>query len=525
MRTIQQLKKSRLIYPMIKCYLGLPMVVAVVLYLSGCAPVGPDFVKPEVEVPDSWSAQSGDTYATDAPQLSTWWKLFNDPVLNELVDTALRNNNTLELAGLRILEARAQLGVAAGSLYPQSQFAAGEANYRSPPENTGITNNYWQYTLGASVAWEIDFWGRFRRGVESADAAYLASIEAYNQALVLLTAQVVESYTAVRAAEEQLRISQDNIELQKRSYDITEVLYRNGDSSELDVQQANTLLLSTQATVPSLEVQLIQARNALSTLLGQIPGSIETLLQDSSGISAIPAEISVGFPADMLRNRPDVRQAELEAMAQNALVGVAESGLYPSFNLNGSIGLASGSPGTSSFGDLFQADSLTYSIGPSFVWPFLNYGRIKNEIRVQDARLQQALVRYRETALQAAREAENAMASLIGTRKQASMLAETVVSAKRSAKLASLRYSEGFSDYQRVLNSLQSLFTQEQRYVVNQSAIVNSMAALFRALGGGWQGQQNRPLISQETSEVMEQRTDWGTLIEAVEVEQPENQN
>jgi len=162
MRTIEQLNKSRLIYPMINYVLYLPIVLAVVIYLSGCAPVGPDFVKPEIEISDSWSVQSGDTYSKGDPQLSAWWRLFNDPVLNELVDTALRNNNTLELAGLRILEARAQLGVAAGSFYPQSQFAAGEARYVSPPDNTGVTNNYWQYTLGASVAWEIDFWGRFR---------------------------------------------------------------------------------------------------------------------------------------------------------------------------------------------------------------------------------------------------------------------------------------------------------------------------------------------------------------------------
>lgn len=451
--------------------------------------------------------------ASGSPDLAAWWNIFNDPILNTLVESARRNNNTLEIAGLRVLEARAQLGIATGSLYPQSQLAAGSATNTSPPENTGITANYWQYSLGASAAWEIDFWGRFRRGVESADASFMASVAAYDQALVLLTAQVVDSYIAVRLAEEQVRIARENIDIQQRSYDIAEVLFRNGETSELDMQQANTLLLSTQATIPSLEVQLTQARNALSTLLGQSPGSVNAILGNVSAIPVIPEQIGIGFSADMLRRRPDVRQAELQAMAQNARVGVAEAGLYPSFSLTGSIGMAAGGPGGSDFGDLFSGDALTYSLGPSFVWPFLNYGRIKNSIRVQDARLQQALVNYRETVLQAAREAENAMAGFIGARRQAIILAETVESAKRSNILATLQYKEGFADYQRVLNSQQSLFAQHQRYVSSQGAAVSSLVALFKAMGGGWEGHKGDSYISPETQETMRERTDWGDLI------------
>jgi NodT family efflux transporter outer membrane factor (OMF) lipoprotein len=479
-----------------------------------CAPVGPDFVRPDAEAPASWSQPIDQGLAAAAGDLVAWWRIFDDPVLNGLVEAALRSNNGLEIAGLRVLEARAQLGIASGARYPQTQIAFGDANWISPPENTGSTSSFEQYNLGATAAWEIDFWGRFRRGIESADAAYLASIAAYQQAQVLLTAAVVDVYTAVRVTEEQLRIAHENMSIQQRSYDIAEVLYRNGADSELDMQQAQTLLLATEATIPALESALRQARNALGTLLGQPPGAVDVQLADNQAIPTLPASVSVGLPADLLRRRPDVRQAELLAMSQNARVGLAEADLYPSFSLAGSIGLSAGGPGDSDFGDLFSSDALSLSFGPSFVWPFLNYGRIKNNVRVQDARLQQALVNYRETALQAAREAEDAIAAYLGSRAQAEILAKTVLAAKRSNELSTLRYREGFSDYQRVLDAQQSLFTQQQRFIGAQGEGVSNLVALYKALGGGWEGHDEMPYIDPKTLELMQQRTDWGDLIE-----------
>ena len=484
------------------------------LALHACAPVGPDFVKPDPEAPPEWSQPADQGIEISRGDLVEWWRVFDDPVLDKLVETGRRNNNNLEIAGLRILEARAQLGIATGSLYPQSQFAAGEATWISPPDNSGVTSDYWFYGLGASASWEIDFWGRFRRGIESADAAYFASIAAYDQALVLLVASIVDSYADIRTTEARLLIAQHNLKIQQRSYDIAAVLYRNGAASELDMQQAETLLLATRATVPELEATLRQARNALSTLLGQFPGSMEDVLAGSQGIPELPANIAVGFPADMLRRRPDVRQAELTAMSQNALVGLAEADLYPSFSLVGTIGLSSVGPGDSTFGDLFSSDALSLSIGPSFVWPFLNYGRIKNNIRVQDARLQQALIAYRESVLQAAREAEDAMAAFMGSREQARKLAETVYSAERSNELSTQRYQEGFSDYQRVLDAQRSLFTQQQQYVATQGSAVRNLVALYKSLGGGWENGDGLPYVDPDTLEVMRDRTDWGDMLE-----------
>jgi NodT family efflux transporter outer membrane factor (OMF) lipoprotein len=414
---------------------------------TACAPVGPDFVRPESMSNESWSDYVREDFQFDPQDQVEWWDVFNDPVLNELVANARQNNNNIRLAGLAVLEARAALGIARGNRYPQAQFIAGDATRIELSESNANTAgggdlSYWQYNLGANASWEIDFWGRFRRGIEAADANLLASIASYDDTMVLLTAQVARVYVRIRTAEEQLRIARENLALQQRSYEIVEVLYRFGASSELDVQQAQTLLLSTEATIPDLEIALRQAQHALAALLGLPPTDLTQMLGGEGRIPEVPEQIMVGIPADMLRLRPDVRRAELFAMAQNAQVGVAKADLYPSFSINGSLGVsASGDTdttrtGDSGIGELFRSESVTYAVGPSFVWPFLNYDRIKNNVRVQDARLQQALVQYQETVIQAAREVEDAMVAFVGNQAQDDILVDTVASARRSTDLS-----------------------------------------------------------------------------------------
>ncbi len=492
---------------------------------AACAPVGPDFVRPDSASNTSWSDYVREDFQF-APQDSVeWWSIFGDPVLSQLVTAAHQNNNNIRLAGLRVLEARASLGIARGSRYPQAQFVAGDAtriDLSKSNANTagGADLSYVQYNLGANVSWEIDFWGRFRRGIESADANLLASIASYDDTLVLLTAQVAVAYVAIRTTEEQLRIASDNLVIQERSFDIVDVLYRFGQSNELDVQQAKTLLLSTRATIPDLKISLRQAHNALAVLLGLPPTDLTQILGGEGRIPEVPEQIMVGIPADMLRQRPDVRRAELLAMAQNAQVGVAKADLYPSFSINGSLGLAASGntnttrTGDSGIGELFRSDSVTYTVGPSFVWPFLNYDRIKNNIRVQDARLQQSLVQYQETVIQAAREVEDAMVAFVGSQQQDVILVDTVKSAKRSSELSMLRYQEGFADYQRVLDAQQALFGQQQRYVSNKGFAIQSLISVYRALGGGWQS-GGAGFVDEATRQEMEQRTDWNDFLEA----------
>ena len=190
------------------------------LLLASCAAVGPDYEKPEVAAPDDWSLDAAEGLSNAPSERVEWWKIFNDPVLDRLVETARRNNNGLEIAALRVLEAQAQLGVATGLKYPQVQVAPGDATYLSPPENTGVDDRYWAFSGGVGVSWELDFWGRFRRGIESADAAFMASVAAYDQAQVLLTAAVVDLYTIIRTTEQQLTIARENVAIQQRSYEI-----------------------------------------------------------------------------------------------------------------------------------------------------------------------------------------------------------------------------------------------------------------------------------------------------------------
>ena len=497
--------------------------------LSACAAVGPEYVQPETPLGPEWYQAERAGYTSTADEQVRWWKKFNDPILDQLVATAQTQNNSVKIAGLRVLESRAQLGIATGNRYPQSQALAGDATAVQASENGANTTagdlSFTQFNVGVGASWEFDFWGKFRRGIEAADAAYFASIAGYDQVMVLVTAQVCGTYLAIRTLEEQIRITHDNIALQQRSYDIVDVLFENGSTSELDVLQAHTQLLSTQSSIPQLQTELYQAQHAMSTLLGLAPADIRDLLSAAGSIPKIPEETALGLPADLLRRRPDVRQAEYFAMAQNASVGLAEANLYPSFSLNATLGLsAAGNTDTTRTGksgieQLFNTDSVTYAFGPSFVWPFLNYGRIKNSVRVQDARLQQALIAYKETALQAAREVEDAIVALEGARHQDDLLGQTVSTALRSTDVALLRFNEGFADYQRVLSAQQALFAQQSRYVSNKSKVVSSYISLYLALGGGWQVRYESDLLDTDTREALTERTNWGDVIEAAETD------
>ncbi|MGB5591610.1 MAG: TolC family protein, partial [Gammaproteobacteria bacterium] len=258
------------------------LVLAAVILLGGCTQLGADYQPPELQVQDTWGLPEGTGLDTSPDDLVSWWNAFEDPTLTNLVEHAYQHNYSLEVAGLRVLQARAQLGIAIGTAYPQSQTASGSVIGVSASEANANTSagdlSYWQYDIAANVGWEPDFWGRFRSGIESADASFLASVANYDDVLVLLTSQVVRIYAAIRTIEERLRIARENLVLQQRSYEIAEVKFRNGEDSELDMQQALTLLLSTEATVPALQAQLVQTRNALATLLSIPTNEVGALL-------------------------------------------------------------------------------------------------------------------------------------------------------------------------------------------------------------------------------------------------------
>jgi NodT family efflux transporter outer membrane factor (OMF) lipoprotein len=484
--------------------------------LGGCVRLGPDFQSPREDWIEHWQSTTLDTTSAQQPQADNrqWWTLFDDPVLNHLIELADAGNPSLRIAALRILEARAQLGIARSGRYPQVQQASADALYLDSNQYGGDNPqdlNTWQYGAGFDIGWELDFWGRYARAIESADAAYFAAHANYQDALVLLRAQVAQSYFSLRTAEARLRIARDNATRQQRSLQITERLFNSGNSDELDLQQAKTQYLGTLSSIPEFETQVAQTRNAIAVLLGLPPGGLAELKEQTGLIPLVDQALIDDVPATLLLRRPDVRAAELQVAAQSALIGVAETDLYPSISLFGSIGWSASSLDGSS-------DTLSLGGGPSLTWNLFDHGRLRNNVRVQDARLQQLIVAYRDRVYQAAREADDAATALLNALERERILREAAYSAERSLTLASAQYREGYSDFQRVLDAQRALFAQQDGYLLARSDAVSSLIDLYRALGGGWYS--NQPLLDSATREQMGKRTDWGELLD--DTDQPE---
>jgi NodT family efflux transporter outer membrane factor (OMF) lipoprotein len=359
----------------------------------------------------------------------------------------------------------------------------------------------------------VDIWGKFRRGVESADALLAVSELTYDDLLVSLTAEVASSYTQIRAFEQRLTLAHQNADLQQSSLRIAEAQYRNGIATELDVQQAKSLLHSTKALVSSLEMGLRQSKNALSILLGLPPEDLTQLLNGPRVIPNAPAEVVVGIPAEVIRRRPDVRREELKAAAQSAMIGVAKADLFPRFSLQGSIGALAGSTqGIDAF-DVLGAHAMAAKLGPTISWPILHYGRLQNNVRVQDARLQEQLVNYQNTVLTAMREVEDALVGFFKNREQIVDLKASVEASKRSVDIALSQYKQGIEDYNRVLNAQQFLVQQQDKLTSAQGDLARYLIALYKALGGGWELRQGKEILPENIRKVMTERTDWGEIM------------
>ncbi len=499
---------------------GAVSLLSVILALSGCT-VGPDFVRPEAKVNEDWNEKS-DARVRQTALDQQWWNAFHDPTLDQLIQLAYQQNLPLQITGLRIMEARARLAIAVGQQYPQVQEAFGSASQvglsRNAPNSSFVDRNFWDYQLGFDAAWELDFWGRFRRGVEASRADLIASMADYDNALVSLTAEVARTYTVMRTSEALLEITLANVKLQEEGLQIAESRFRNGATTELDVTQARTLLESTRASVPGLQINLQQAQNALSVLLGRPPGAVRALVDGPKGIPTAPAEVAVGMPAELLRRRPDIRSAELNAAAQSARIGIAKADLYPSFSLFGEIGFESSSQGGAlsshaDLGNLFDSGSLFYSFGPGFRWPIFNYGRITNNVRVQDARFQQLLVNYQDTVLRAAQEVEDALIGFLKSQEALVYDQNSVAAAQRSVEIARAQYREGAVDYQRVIDTERVLLQQETTLADTRSSIATNFIALYKALGGGWELRVGQPILPVSTQAEMRERTNWGRLL------------
>jgi NodT family efflux transporter outer membrane factor (OMF) lipoprotein len=489
-----------------------PLVV-----LGGCITLGPDFTDPKAPIATSWQTKDA-SLSEDSLKQIEWWKSFNDPILDTLIQKAYRQNLPLQVAGLRIVEARAQLGIAVGSLFPQTQQASGNFDVvelsEKRPGGQPSDQNFRNVEIGFDAAWELDFWGRFRRGIESAEANLASNVADYDNALVSLTAEVARVYVTIRTAEERLALARSNIVLQEESLRIAKVRFDNGATSELDYQQATYNLANTQALVPVQLRVIRQAKNALSVLLGMPPADLGEMLGGEGSIPDAPVITTTGIPADLLRRRPDIRQAAYLAATQSALIGVAKSELFPRFSLTGSIGLQTSDFASSNLSDLFDTDSMFLTVGPSFRWNILNYGRIWSNVRVQDARFQQSLVNYRNTVLTAYQEVEDARVAFVQSKQESHFRNVAAIAAGRSVEISNIQYREGTVSFQRVVDSERVLVSQQDLWASTRGDIALNLIAMYKALGGGWEIRgEDQEFISNENRNEMEERTYWSDML------------
>jgi NodT family efflux transporter outer membrane factor (OMF) lipoprotein len=493
---------------------GIIPALGLVVASSACL-VGPNYQTPTSDVAPRYlaspAANPQPLNAVDA----YWWRALNDPMLDSLVEAAYRNNLTLQLAGVRVLEARAQLSKTIGNLWPQTQGAAGSLDWSQT--NRPTTLNVATDNLGFTLTWELDVWGKIRRGIESDQASYLGTIASYDDALVTVIADTASNYVSMRTAEERIRVAQKNLATQKESLRVASVQFQYGEVSELDVKQAMTLVGQTQAQIPPLQNTLRQSKDALALLLGETPESIDQRVAGQGTIPDAPAQANVGIPRDLLRRRPDVRAAGYAAASQSALIGVAVAAMYPSFSLNGAFGFAASNLGSGSLSDMFLWQSRVASAGGSFFFPIFNYGRLTNQVRVQDAQFQEAVLNYQNVVLNAQKEVEDGLSSFETAREAETNLETASGAAARSTELSILQYKSGEVNYTTVLTSEQSELAIDDSLASARGNVVLGLISIYRALGGGWEIRGDEDVVSEEVKAEMARRTDWGRMLEVAQ--------
>jgi len=445
--------------------------------------VGPNYESPAGPVSEAWVDQADPRVKSTPAQDQAWWTVFGDPALNGLIDTAHQQNLDLRTAGTRILEARARRNIAGGNLFPQSQSAVAGYAHAQLGKTLGLPLPH-TLDLGAvgfNASWELDFWGRYRRSIEAADANLGASNESYGEALVMVLAEVATNYVQLRTFEQRLKFAHANVTIQKKSLEIAEARFAQGAAAELDMLQARSNLAQTESLIPSLEIGRRLASNQLCVLLGMSVNDLAGQLAPAV-IPVAPPEVAIGIPADLLCRRPDVRRAEREVAAQSAQIGIAESDFYPHLGVNGFIGYAA-----NDLTDLFGSKNFTGFIIPSLQWNILNYGRIENNVTAQDARLQAATLQYQKTVLTAGREVEDALVQFIQAQQQAHHLEQSVTDAQRSVELVVKQFEGGIIDFNRVYTTQSQLVVQQDQLAVTRGNIALALIQVYKSIGGGWE--------------------------------------
>lgn len=460
---------------------------------GGCT-VGPDHTRPEDPAPEApWPEAMEEGLSTQQADLREWWRGFGDAGLDGLVDRALAGNLDLREAVARVREARALRGIAGADQWPTVNVGA-SGTYERFSENTfggfgdpGEKGEF--YEAGFDATWELDVFGRVRRAVEAAEAEVGSAIESAWDVRVILISEVARNYVDFRSFQARLAIALENVRIQQETLDVSQSRLDAGVSGELEVAQSRSQLERTRAAIPVLEIQMKEAAYRLDVLLGQRPGTLMPELAAAAPVPAVPEAAPVGLPADLLRRRPDIRRAERDLAAATARIGVATADLYPRFRLNGSFGVES-----THFGDLFESASRAWSVGPfEVVWPIFDAGRIRNNIRVQEARQEQALAAYERTVLEAHEEVARALVGYARLRDRRDSLRRAVEANRLAVDLANELWARGLTDFLNVLQTQGDLFVLEDQLAASEAAVTTNLIALYKALGGGWEDPVSPP--------------------------------
>jgi multidrug efflux system outer membrane protein len=477
--------------------------VALALAVAGCT-VGPNYNKPQTKAKDAFAGVAvydpASTQPTTRPSeqavIAQWWSTFGDKTLDSLIDRAIVANYDVKEAQARVRESRALIGVERSAWYPEVN-ANGSYTRARRSENVGgaaggsggsgapiaITPERYSdlYQAGFDVSWEIDVFGGTRRAVEAAVADLQAQEEARNNVLLTLLGDVANNYVQYRGTQQTIIATQNNLKAQQDTLELTRTRFRAGLTSDLDVARAEAQVSTTAATLPTLQISLKQFLHRLGVLLGQDPTSLAAELAQPGAIPGVATEVPVGLPSDLLRRRPDVRQAERQLAASNARIGVAVADYFPKFSLVGALGLQS-----DKFKSLGNGDSLFWNIGPSISWNVFNGNRTRSQVEVQNAQQEQALANYERTVLTSLEDVENALTAYDREQSRRQSLADAVSSNQRAVNLSQQLYERGLGDFLDVLTAQQALFSSQDQLARSEAQVSANLVALYKALGGGW---------------------------------------
>ncbi|MEO0479821.1 MAG: efflux transporter outer membrane subunit [Planctomycetota bacterium] len=471
---------------MLNSFIKAATAVVLACLTSGCL-VGPDYSRPEVMVPSQWNSPVKDGLEAAQQKEAAWWKTFADPVLTSLVERAEEQNHDVRAAVKRIHEAMAQYGVTFGELFPDLDAVASYRRFGTSENATNSQVTGFQfddrdlYTFGAELQWELDLWGRVRRAVEASSADLQSTVEDLRDVLVVLQAEVAGTYVDLRSLQRRVEIVKANVELQKQTVATVSTRFDAGLVEELDVTQAEGTLAQTEAEAERVKRLLVVAKNRLCVLVGVQPGELESILSERRAIPMPAATITIGIPSDLLRQRPDIRRAERDLASATARIGVREADLYPRLTLFGSFTFESDDAST-----WIDPESQAFTVGPNIRWNLLHGGRVRELICVEDARAEEAHVRYEQTVLRAMEDVENALASHHFQSRRLGFLQTAEAQALRSIELVAQLYDNGVADYLRVLESQRALLLAQDAKAQTQADLARNTIGLYRAMGGGW---------------------------------------